>query len=581
MPAHIAVCLLCLSLAGLSPAASALQLQAIELQGIEGELADNVRAQLSIERLTPEQRGDLSETRLAYLLRATPGEVQQGLEPYGYYDAEVAPEVVRDGQSVTLRLRIKPGEPVRVRRIEVAMHGPAENDSAVSTRIDGFEPRPGEPFHHAVYEASKNGISRVLNEHGYFDAELGTHRVEVTRAEHAADIALDWNSGARYALGAVHFSGSQFRPGLLDPLVPWQVGEPYDQAKLLALQQALLDLDYFGAVNVQPEPEKASDRQAPIEVLLVPAKRSIYNAGLRYGTDSGPGVAARVERRWINRAGHKMLVDTNFAQFKSDVVTQYRVPAFDHLQGWYGFAASLHEEQIQDVTSQHFDLAVTRSGRWHDWNLLAGVNLKRERFDTLGKDGLGYSTLVYPSLAGQWKRLDDVNFPRRALGVTLELRSGLKTIGSDVDFLQLRAEGRYIRGLGERNRLLLRTELGTTVSDDFPDFPPSMRFYAGGDKSVRGYGYKEIGERAGSAVFGGKHLLVFSSELERMFTQSWGAAVFVDAGDAFNQKFRAQLGIGAGLRWRSPVGLMRVDIAHGVGNPGQNLRLHISIGPDL
>jgi translocation and assembly module TamA len=561
--------------------AVALELKKVELSGIDAQLAANVRARLSIDRLLPEQRANVSEARLAFLLRQAPGEALLGLEPYGYYDAEVTPEVVRDGEQVTVRLAIKLGDPVRVRSLSLLMNGTARDDAEVSARIATFRPLPGDPFHHAVYEGSKSSIARVLADRGYFDAELEAHRVEVTRAERAADIDLAWDSGPRYSLGAVTFEGQQLRPGVLDPLVPWQLGAPYDNVRLLELQKSLEDTDFFSAISMLPEPDQAVDGQVPIKVLLVPGRRSVYNLGLRYGTDSGAGVVAGLERRWVNDRGHKLLLDTNLAQYNSLVTVQYRVPAFGWLDGWYSFGATARERVIDEVTSQYIDVFATRSGRLRGWNLLAGLNFKRERSDSLDSDQFNYVNLVYPSLWGQWRQADDANTPQRGRALTMTVRGGSTAVGSDVSFLQLSVAAQYIRGLGSNNRLLLRSELGATSSDDFALLPPSMRFFAGGDRSVRGYSYEEIGVDNGTNVVGGKYLAVASVEFEHMFTPVWGAAAFVDAGDAFDQDMDIQYGIGAGLRWRSPVGPVRVDIAHGVGDANQNVRLHISIGPDL
>ena len=561
--------------------ALALELKQVELSGIEGELAANVRAHLSIDRLTPELRGNVSQTRLAYLLSQAPAEVLRGLEPYGYYDAKVVPEVIRAGEQVTVRLAIELGDPVMVRELKLSMHGPGKDDAEVAARVASFHPLPGELFHHSIYEGSKATVARVLAQRGYFDAELEAHRVEVTRAEHAADIDLSWDSGRRYLLGAVTFEGQQLRPGVLDPLVPWEPGAEYDQARLLQLQKSLADTDFFSAISVIPEPDKAVDGQVPLKVMLVPAKRSIYNLGLRYGTDSGAGVAARMERRWINDRGHKLLLDTNVAQFDSFLLAQYRVPAFGWLDGWYSYSVGLREEIIDEVTTQYFDAIAARSGRWREWELLAGLNFKRERSNTQDSDEYSYVSLVFPSLWGQWKQADEVNTPQHARALTMMVRGGSTSMWSDVGFLQMQVEGRYIRGIGPGNRLLLRGELGATASDDFSRLPPSMRFYAGGDKSIRGFDYQEIGVSDGSKVVGGKYLAVASVEFEHMFTPVWGAAAFIDAGDAFDQDFVVHYGIGAGLRWRSPVGPVRVDIAHGFEQPEEGVRLHISIGPDL
>ena len=575
---HLPVCLACLLAVG---AANAAELAPLQVTGLAPELEANVLARTSLQNMTPAQRLQVSEQRLAYLLRITPGEVRESLEPFGYYDAEVELDVARSGDRVTVVARVSPGTPVRVRRLDVAMEGPAREDPTVFSRVRSFQPRPGEVLDHVAYEDSKAAIASRLAEHGYFDAELLQHRVEVTRAEHAADIALGWRSGARYRLGAVRFEGQPLHAGVLDPLVPWTRGEPYDRARLLALQQSLADTDYFSGISLQPQPEAAVDGEVPVQVTLVPAKRSVSRAGLRYGSDTGAGVTGRLERRYLNRRGHKLLLDLALAQRERSLLTQYRIPAFEWLDGWYAFTLDLREEDIEELRSQTVTLSATRSGRWRDWELLAGLNARRERFDEFDLQGSDYATLVYPSLWGRWKQGDDPNTPNHGRALTIELRGGSRNAGSSVGFLQARVQGDWIRSFGERNRLLLRGEIGATASPDFEDFPPSMRFYAGGDRSVRGYGYKAIGPDRDGRVFGGRYLAVASVEYERMFTPEWGAAVFVDAGDAFDEAFDAQVGVGAGMRWRSPIGPVRVDLAHGLGEDGDSVRLHVRIGPDL
>ena len=573
-----------------APAAWALELQAVEIRGLDDDqMRDNVSDALSLQRLNPNRRKTLSESRLSYLLRRTPREARAALEPFGYYEPDVRTEVRRDGERITVQVDIAPGEPVRVRGRELSLTGPAEAERALVRRLERFRPRQGQPFHHGAYEDSKAAMDRALAELGYFDATQSVHRVTVSRADRSADIDLAWTSGERYRLGEAAFEGHPFRPGLLEKLVPWTPGEAYDQKQLLALQKSLSELDYFSAVDISADPKQADpDRRVPVKVALAPGKRSIYSAGVRYGTDTGLGLTFGLERRWVNNRGHKLRSLASLAQRRSDVTVQYRIPAFAWLDGWYTASASAREEEIDGISSQLFELVGSRSGRLGDWDLTAALNYRRERFEDAetGFD-YAYSTLVYPSLLAQWSQADDLLYPRRALGLTVEVRGGSTALGSDIDFLQMRAEGRWIRGFGRRNRLLLRAEAGTTVSGQFPDFPPSLRFYAGGDRSVRGYGYKEIGQYIEDPtgrryVFGGKHLAVVSAEFERMFTREWGGAVFVDAGDAFDDTFEAEVGVGVGLRWRSPVGPVRLDVAHGFGDAAQqSVRLHLNIGPDL
>ncbi len=578
-------------LVGAPGGVAALELREVQVQGLADEqMRDNVDDALSLQRLNPNRRKVLSQSRLAYLLRQVPREVRGALEPFGYYEPTVDAQVQRDGDAVTVVVVVSPGEPVRVRGRDLRLDGAASTDTPLMRRLQRFRPRQDQPFHHGVYEDSKAAMDRALAERGYFDAELAVHEVTVSRAARTADIQLAWTSGDRYALGDARFEGHKFRPGLLEKLVPWEPGTPYDQARLLALQKSLAELDYFSAIDITPEPDAAVDSKVPVKVALAMGKRSIYSAGLRAGTDTGLGVTAGVERRWVNDRGHKLKALASLAQRKNDVTVQYKVPAFKWLDGWYTLAASVREEPIDLVDSQLVELVGSRTGKLGEWDLAAALNWRRERFeDSVSGQDYSYSTLVFPSLWAKWVRTDDLLYPRRATGVTLELRAGSNGLGSDIDFVQLRAQGHWIRGIGRRDRLLLRAEAGTTVSDEFSLFPPSLRFYAGGDRSVRGYGYKEVGQffvdtNGDRYVFGGKHLMVASVEYERMFTREWGGAVFVDAGDAFDSldAYDWEVGVGFGVRWRSPVGPVRVDIAHGLGDAAQSsLRLHFNIGPDL
>ena len=459
MPTHSsAACLLSFVLAGAAPSVAALELREVRVEGIADEaMRDDVADALSLQRLEPGRRATLSESRLSYLLRRTPGEVRAAMEPYGYYAPEIAPDVRRDGDHVDVVVRVVPGEPVRVTARDITLTGPAAADSTLMRLLGRFRPRDGQVFHHGTYEDGKARIDRALAERGYFDAALPVHTVRVERATRSAAIELAWTSGERYALGDATFHGHPFRPGLLENLVPWTPGEPYRQSELLDLQRSLAGLDYFAAIDITADPDAAgADRQVPVDVALAPAKRSVWSAGVRYGTDTGLGVTAGLDRRWVNDRGHKFRALAQVAERRTDLAAQYRIPAFAWLDGWYALGANVREEEVDGVAGQLLEVIASRSGRLDDWTLTAAVNVRRERFDDVATGFTrSYSTLVYPSLLAQWSRSDDLLYPRSALGFTTELRGGHSAIGSDVDFLQLRAEGRWVHGNGRRQRLLL------------------------------------------------------------------------------------------------------------------------------
>ncbi len=563
--------------------AIAVHVQGVRITGIaDPDQLHNAQLTLSLLRDSTSKTSDIGEERLSFLLRKAPEEIRTALEPWGYYDTKVVADVQRDGDTVSVTFAVTPGEPVKVASSSVAMHGAAHDDAVVMRSVSRFKPSQGQALDHRVYEASKQEVSRDLDERGYFDANLAKRRVEVTRATHSAVIDIAWDSGGRYSFGTTTFGANQLRPGLLDPLLQWKPGESYDQSKLLDMQQSLIDLDYFGVVDVSPDLEHKADGVVPIAISTTAAKRNVYSAGLSYGTDSGAGLQLGFNRRWVNRRGHKASAQIEWAQKLKIVAAQYRVPAFGWLDGWYALSTSARDEVTDAGHTRLLELVESRTGLWHGWNLTAAMHEQRERYqDALFPDFDRYATLVFPSLSAQISDGDDKLYPTKGWGLDVDLRGGATSIGSDVDFAQLRIKASYVHSFGWRNRLLLRGEVGHTLTNQFNDLPPSLRFYAGGDVSVRGYGYQEIGPQVNGRNVGARNLAVFSIEGEHRFSRQWGAAAFVDAGDAFDDSPHAHVGIGVGLRWRSPVGPVRIDIAHGLNDPISPVRLHLNIGTDL
>src|SRR5690606_5103363 len=191
----LAIAALCLVASG---AARAVEVGTVEILGLDEEMTQNVRVSLSLVQAMGQ---DLSGRRMAYLVREAEDETREALEPFGFYSPTIEVERSRGNGSVSVTIRVDPGEPVRVRNSDIAILGEGGGDRYLQADIDDFIPSPGAIFNHADYEASKIRISRRLTERGYFDADFSSRRVEVTRAERAADIELVWTSGDRYDMG--------------------------------------------------------------------------------------------------------------------------------------------------------------------------------------------------------------------------------------------------------------------------------------------------------------------------------------------------------------------------------------------
>ncbi|WP_108472765.1 autotransporter assembly complex protein TamA [Rhodanobacter thiooxydans] len=538
---------------------------------------------------------DVSAAQLRRLYERAPGQLQSALQPYGYYDASVTGDLQQVGKDWRVTLHVQPGEPVKVTSVDVQLDKEAAQLAPLRRAKRAIERLKGKPLNHGAYDAARDVLSAQLTANGFLDARLLTHRVEVSRADHSAAIKLAWQAGPRYRYGQVHFDGSQFKDGFLDRYVPFKSGDYFSQNQLLELQQALNGADYFAVVNVQPDVDQAKNGVVDITVQLAPAKRTIYTGGPFIGTDTGFGVRGGMERRWVNRRGHKWKNELVVAQKLKTLSTLYSIPLPGDNQRNYNVGANFRDANTATSQSRTLELVGNETRQWHGWTRTLGVHVLSGTF-TVGKRGNepdntpgiehGHSTLVFGEAALTRKQTDNPDFTRRGWLLSVAARSTAGSLLSDASFSELTADAKWIRAFGtrQRNRLILRGSAGITWTDDFAALPPQLRFFAGGDRSVRGYGYQAIGPRnSADRVIGGHHLLVASTEVEHYFTRNWGMAAFIDAGNAFSgTDYRPKIGAGLGLRWRSPVGMIRLDLGTPIHDDrAHGIRLHLVIGPDL
>ena len=575
-----AIAALCLA-AGLAQAAV---VQRVEVVGLDEAMTDNVYRSLT---LVDAIGRDVSGRRMAYLVREAEQEAREALQPFGYYSPTIAIE--RDRGNGTVTVRVDLGLPVRVDGFALAIEGDGGDDGELGDALDAFRPRKGDVFDSVLYDSSKAAVTGQLAQRGYFDAQLLAHRVEVTRAERKADLDLRWNSGERYALGTVDFDQDPaiIRPQLLQKLVTWEPGDPFEARHIDRLRTSLASLDYFATIAIDAEPvTQGGDKRVPVHVALTPAPRSLYTAGLSFGTESGAGVRLGLERRYLNTRGHKALAQLDWAKQRKLLTLQYRIPAFAWLDGWYTASLQFADEQTDYMDSRRAEFAFSRSGEVNPHlTAIASVHVLRERWAYTGdleNPGYRYGSFSFPELAAEYVDVDDRLYPRQGLGGSLRLRAAPGGFGSDAGFSQMYARASWFHGLGPADRLIVRGELGRTWTDVLTDLPPSLRFYAGGDRSIRGYDYHEVGPRIGDFGIGARNLVTASVEYERYFNPSWGGAVFVDSGSAFNGKHPDwHTGVGVGVRWRSPVGPVKVDIARGLDGPRSSFTLGLSFGAEF
>ena len=552
----------------------------VEITGIDQTLETNVRLFLSIEQ----QKNHLlmSVGRLQRLHKKAIEEISAALQPFGYYRPRIDSSLIKsESGEWRASYAIDPGPALPIAEFNFQISTEIGQDPAFVNLLQNQTPQTGKPFNHLVYEDFKGDLARLAAERGYFDAKFIEHRVEIDLNNYVARIYLNYEGGARYHFGEVLLQQDVLNDELLRRFTPFKKGDPYSLSKLIQFKQVLNDSYYFQTSNVSTGQSVPGSNEVPVVVELTPRKKNRYEFGLGYGTDTG----ARARFGWqvprINKKGHRSSTDMEISEIGHSLLASYRVPVLNPRTDQIVYSIGEVVEDFEDTESTLRTLGASLIHSRGDWRETLSLNYQQEDF--VSGDDAGDSTLLIPGIS--WSRTWGRDFINvfDGLRFDLSLSGATESLISDTDFTQLRGQLKFITSLGLRNRIITHGGFGSTSTSEFDQLPSSVRFFSGGAQSVRGFKYRSLGPTDDSGkVVGGRYLVLGSIEFEHYFNDRWGAAVFFDIGNAIDDlDDNLERGTGFGLRWKSPVGPVRIDLASAISSDGEPWRLHINIGPDL
>ena len=508
-------------------------------------------------------------------------EISAALQPYGYYRPVISSNLEKSETGEwQASYNIDPGPPLRIAEFNFVISEEMGQDPEFQQLIEQQALQIGEVFTHLEYESFKSDLAKLASERGYFRAVFTERRVEVDLSEYVARIYLNYDGGPRFDFGEVKLRQDVLRPEFLRRYLPFQQGDPYLLDELIELQQVLNDTDYFQTVEVSPGQVLPDSNQIPIEVALTPRKKNRYQFGLGYGTDTGARTKFGWQKPLINDRGHRFDSELGISELGYSALANYRVPVLNPRTDQVVYSVGQVKEEFEDSESVLRTFGVSLNHRRGEWRESLSINYQQEDF-VVG-DESGDSTLLIPGVS--WSRTWGGNFINVLDGLRFDisLRGADEGFVSDTDFAQVTANLKFITSLNSTNRIIARGGIGSTSTQEFEQLPSSIRFFAGGSQSVRGYAYQSLGPTDDDGeVIGGRYLLTGSIEFEHALNDKWGVALFYDIGNAIDD-FGDELerGAGFGVRWKSPVGPVRVDLANSISDD-QSWRLHINIGPDL
>ena len=566
------------------------------------EAPDEIRALLGLhlELLRYRELADLSDSELTRLLSDAEENARELVATLGYFSPKVEfrqKAAESDRATRLLTLSVVPGEPTVVGEVEIVFGGPITSEPAADRQRRQIENnwslRSGMRFTQARWASAKQQALRQLTTQSYPTGQIGTTLADIDPVAHSARLKVTLDSGPPYQLGALVISGlERYDAELVTRLARLQSGASYDQAQLVAAQQRLADSGYFDSAFLSLD-TSGDPSSTPVLVQLREARVQKLVLGIGASTDGGARLSVEHTHHKVPgigwRAVSKLMLDRETRSIGTELTSR---PDADNWR-WVT-AAQLQNQNLGsfDITSQSLRAGRSQMGDRIDRNYY----LQYDRADTASSDANAPATAsaLSANYAFTLRNFDSLPFPNSGWGWGAEMGGG-STLGTQRDLfgrVLTRALGYWPLGRSadggpaavRAGRLALRAEAGAVLAKDGINLPSTQLFLTGGDNTVRGYGYRDLGVTLQDGqITPGRYLAVGSLEWQRPIARDgrltdWESTVFIDAGSVADKpaELHAKVGIGVGARWKSPVGPLQIDLAYGVAV--KRFRLHLNVG---
>jgi translocation and assembly module TamA len=548
----------------------------------------------------------MDRDQLLRLVRTTPEQIRTLVATAGYYAPDVDVKLDRDATPLVVQVKVAPGQPVRVGEVEIVLQGFSPNpDQRASNQFDAdalkasWALKRGAVFRQDDWEASKRALLRQVVQTRYPRAQLLDSQATVDPETRQANLRVVLDSGPELRFGELRIEGLQRYPAsVVTNLNQIDPGDYYSEAALQSYQSRLQDTGYFSSVevsadmnallteqldaaattqdpNAAPQPRNAG-AMAPLPLLVrvTENKRKNVSAGVGYSTNTGNRASVTYDDLAIFglRLKSALTLETKRQTARGDFYFPVTPEGYNHSIG-----VSYERSDIAGETTAVSSVAAKRAWGTPLLERSLSLELLSETKTVLGQESVTAKSLPL-TYAVTWRRVDNLLMPTKGYAVNAQAGGALLPILTDEAFVRAYLRGVFYIPFGTSSNVILRGEAGGLGSRSKVGVPAIFLFRAGGDQSVRGYAYQELGVKQGEATIGGRYLATASAEYQYWFMPAWGAAVFYDAGNA-GDSFKAlhpKSGYGVGARWKSPVGPINVDVAY--GHAVQKFRLHFSLG---
>jgi translocation and assembly module TamA len=534
----------------------------------------------------------IDREQLQRLVRVAPEQIRTLVATDGYYSPMVSARLDRETGEPLVLVKVEPGEPVRVGEIDLELQGFAANPEVEALK-QAWTLKKGRVFRQEEWESAKRALLRSVVQTRYPRAQLVDSQATVDPEARLANLHVVIESGPEMRFGELRIEGLKRYPeSVVRNLNQIHPGDYYSEAALQSYQSRLQDTGYFASVDVSGDmsailseqldaatmtPEQnAAAAMAPLPLLVrvVENKRKNVSAGIGYSTNTGNRASITYDD--LSVFGLRMKSALTLETKKQTASSNFYFPVTP--EGYNdSVGASFERSDISGEVTSVASLAGKRT--WGTPLLERNLTLELlTETKTVGGVLSSQSKSLPLTYGVTWRKLDNLLFPTKGYALNAQVGGALLPLFTDEAFVRGYLRGVAYLPLGSSSNAIFRGEAGALASRDKSGVPAVYLFRAGGDQSVRGYAYQELGVPVNGATTGGRYLLTASAEYQYWFKPSYGAAVFYDAGNAGDSfsSLHPKSGYGVGARWKSPVGPINVDVAY--GHAVQKYRLHFSLG---
>jgi len=545
-----------------------------KIEGVNDEQEKNIKTYLAV--LDTPKNVD-NEDFLSEVKKST----QAALTVFGYYQASVEIKLLGKEPEQTVRLMIDAGKETYINKSEIKILGEGGDSKEFQKLQSSFLLSEGMVLDHTNYESAKSSLKSLARQQGYFDAKFEKSLVEVTSQSNSADVYLWFDTGPRYRFGELVFTSELPADSFIASLKNFSTGDPFDTAKLSQFSTDLNKTGYFKSINVLPDFNDKNGLSVPLSVLATMQAKDSFNAGLGYSTDEGIRGKFRWLRPWVNEYGHSVEANLVASIPKQEISFTYKMPLEDPLYNYLSVQAGYKMVNQNDTDTTQYLVGLNRHWRLsNSWKRTIFIRYDHE--DGIQGQQEFNNELIIPGISFSRTRSKggiNTTWGDKLIG-SLEL-SNKWWLSSD-DLIKIYGQAKIIRTYSG-HQFIASTELGMIQTDDIYNVPSSMRFFTGGDQSIRGFDYESIApEDSQGYLVGGKYLTVVNLEYRFPVADNWKVALFTDMGtvtDDFSEEVSSS--IGTGVVWASPVGPIRFYVAKPVTNKVNSFAIHFMIGPEL